>query len=75
MASAGTREQKNPQKAQSELVALEKDRFDVEGDPEAVGPILADDFLHVLPVGIVTKKEQIAFLRKHPSHDQSSRHS
>ena len=27
-----------------------------------------------MPVGIITRKEQLDFMRKHPSHGQSSKH-
>ena len=46
----------------------------MEDAPNALGSVLAPDFLHVVPVGIITKKEQLDFMHKHPSRDQSSKH-
>jgi hypothetical protein len=42
----------------------------VENDPVALEDILAPDFLHVVPVGIITKEEHIRFLREHPAPGQ-----
>jgi|SRR5215471_1359666 len=47
--------------------ALERRWLAVEDDPAALDEILADDFLHVLPMGVVTKREQLDFMRGHPS--------
>jgi hypothetical protein len=45
---------------------LENHWLQVENDPDALESILADDFVHVLPVGFVTKAEQLRFMRQHP---------
>jgi hypothetical protein len=37
--------------------------LDNEDRPDVVRTILADDFMHVLPNGFVSKEEQIAYLR------------
>jgi len=42
----------------------------VENDPVALEDILAPDFLHVVPVGIITEEEHIRFLREHPAPGQ-----
>jgi hypothetical protein len=47
--------------------ALERHWLDVENDPVALEEILADDFLHVLPIGVITKREQLDFMRSHPA--------
>ena len=62
---------KNPKQ---EVLNLENHWLQVEDDPNALESVLAPDFLHVVPVGIITKKEQLDFMRKHPSRDQSSKH-
>ena len=45
---------------------LENHWLAVENDPDALESILADDFVHVLPFGFVTKAEQLRFMRQHP---------
>jgi hypothetical protein len=72
--SQASREQGPSEKSTQELLELEDHWLQVENDPEALESIIADDFLHVVPVGIITKYEQLNFMRKHPSHQQSSRH-
>src|SRR5262249_15137152 len=47
--------------------ALERHWLEVENDPAALDEILADDFLHVLPIGVITKREQLDFMRSHPA--------
>jgi ketosteroid isomerase-like protein len=47
--------------------ALEARWLAAEQDAAALDDILADDFVHVLPQGIVTKAEQLAFMRAHPA--------
>jgi hypothetical protein len=49
------------------LEALEQRWLGVEDDPSALESILADDFIHVLPMGFVTKREQIDYMRAHPA--------
>jgi hypothetical protein len=62
-------------KAKQELLELENRWLEVENDPNALDTILAPDFVHVVPVGIITKDEQLSFLRTHPSaRELSSRH-
>src|SRR5215831_12596723 len=52
---------------QRALEALEQRWLGVEDDPSALESILADDFIHVLPSGFVTKREQLDFMRAHPA--------
>jgi hypothetical protein len=52
---------------QQALKALEQRWLASERDPSALETILADDFIHVLPTGFVTKREQIDFMRSHPA--------
>ncbi|HEX6463044.1 MAG TPA: nuclear transport factor 2 family protein [Vicinamibacterales bacterium] len=51
---------------QKALEALEQRWLAAEDDPSALETILADDFVHVLPMGFVSKREQIDFMRSHP---------
>lgn len=46
----------------------------LEDDPNSLESILADDFVHVLPVGFVTKREQLTFLRTHPHSSRETKH-
>ena len=50
-----------------ELLKLENRWLEAEDDPVTLESILAADFLHVLPGGIITKDEQLAYMRKHPA--------
>lgn len=64
--------QATPDKARADITELENRWLASEDDPAALESILANDFIHVLPMGIITKRQQIDFLRKHPSvrHDK-----
>ena len=70
----GSARQNAAEKAKEELLELENHWLQVEDDPEALEPILADDFLHVVAAGIITKKEQLDFMRKHPARQKGARH-
>jgi len=59
--------------AQQAVEALERHWLAVEHDPAALEDILADDFLHVVPQGVITKREQLAFMRAHPAADDGTR--
>lgn len=62
-------------KAKQELLELENHWLQVENDPDALASILAPDFLHVVPVGIITKDEQLMFMREHPApHGKQEKH-
>jgi hypothetical protein len=62
------------EKSKQEVLDLEKHWLEVENDPEALETVLAPDFLHVVPAGIITKNEQLNFMRQHSSPEHSSRH-
>jgi hypothetical protein len=53
--------------AKQELIDLENHWLAAEGNPDALESILASDFLHVVPIGIITKRDQLNFMREHPS--------
>lgn len=65
-----SRDARSTQKSKQELLDLENHWLQVENDPNALESILAPDFLHVVPVGIITKEEQLSFMRKHPAPEQ-----
>jgi hypothetical protein len=51
--------------AQRQVEALEQRWLAHESDPAVLDDILADDFLHVLPQGIITKNDQLTYMRAH----------
>lgn len=51
--------------AKHQLLAIENEWLKSEGDPQALEHILADDFVHALPSGFITKQDQIGFVRTH----------
>jgi Domain of unknown function (DUF4440) len=53
---------------------LEQRWLENEDSPDALETILADDFVHVLPRGFISKREQIDYLRKHPRSSRSTKH-
>ena len=62
------------EKSKQALLDLENHWLQVEDDPAALESILAQDFLHVVPAGIITKGEQLSFMRRHPRREQGSKH-
>lgn len=71
MAYSGSRPQTSADKSKQELVELENHWLQVENDPNALESILAPDFLHVVPAGIITKDQQLSFMRRHPAPDET----
>ena len=66
--------QTQSQKMEQEVKAVEQLWLENEDRPDVVQSILADDFVHVLPVGFINKEDQLAFLRKHPNAFPGSKH-
>ena len=62
----------NADAARRAVEALEHRWLASENDPAALDDILAGDFLHVVPQGIITKNEQLAFMRAHPAPNDGS---
>ena len=56
------------------LLQLEKKWLAAEDDPGTLESILAEDFIHVLPAGFVSKKEQLDYMRSHPVPKREARH-
>jgi hypothetical protein len=67
-----SREPRSADKSKQELLGLENRWLQVENDPVALEGILAPDFLHVVPGGIITKDQHLRFLREHPGRSQRS---
>jgi hypothetical protein len=62
-------------RAKRELLTLEQKWLQAGNDPATQEQILADDFLHVLPSGMISKKDQIDFLRSGKNRaDELQRH-
>jgi hypothetical protein len=61
-------------KADDAVVQIENRWLSAEDDPDALKSILADDFVHVLSTGFITKDEQIRYLRAHPIQKRESKH-
>jgi hypothetical protein len=59
---------------EQEVKSVEQRWLENEGRSDVVQSILADDFVHVLPVGFISKEDQLAFLRKHPNAFPGSKH-
>src|SRR6202021_3403486 len=66
--------QSQPQTIEREVKAVEQRWLENEDRPDVVQSILADDFVHVLPVGFISKEDQLAFLRTHPNAFPGSKH-
>ncbi len=60
--------------AQQTLLQLERRWLEKEDDPDALETILADDFVHVLSFGFVTKAEQLRYMRTHGVPEREARH-
>ena len=61
---------KSGEDSKQQLLALENRWLQVEDDPVALESILAPDFLHVVPGEIITKEQQLQFLRQQPAAGQ-----
>jgi len=65
-----SREPDSTEKSKQELLELENHWLQAENDPNALEGILAPDFLHVVPAGIISKDEQLSFMRRRPAPEQ-----
>lgn len=57
----------HPQARELEVKAAEQRWLDNENRSEVVQSILADDFVHVLPIGFISKDDHLAYLKQHPN--------
>jgi hypothetical protein len=62
------------QEMEEEVKAVEQRWLENEDRPDVLESILADDFVHVLPAGFITKNDQLAYLRKHPNAFPGTKH-
>jgi hypothetical protein len=53
---------------------LEQRWLENEDSPDALETILADDFVHVLAMGFISRHDQIEYLSKHPRASRSTKH-
>jgi uncharacterized protein DUF4440 len=60
--------------AHDTIVQLEDQWLAGEDDPGVLESILADDFVHVLSTGFVTKNEQIDYVRGHQGSHSEIKH-
>lgn len=73
-ACTGLRQQESaPRDAEQQIKALEQRWLENEGTPDVLESVLADDFVHVLTSGFITKREQVDYMRKHPQGSSGSR--
>jgi hypothetical protein len=63
--SSGAENQAQQDKSEQAIRDLEQRWLENEDDPNTLATILADDFVHALPMGFIGKQEQLNFLRKH----------
>jgi hypothetical protein len=53
--------------ARAAVLQVEERWLANENNPAVLETILADNFIHVLPQGFISKEQHIAFVRDHPS--------
>ncbi len=70
--SHGTEAQ--PQTMEQEVRLVEQRWLENENRPDVVQTILADDFVHVLPMGFISKDEHLRYLRQHPNSFPGTKH-
>lgn len=70
--SFGTQAQ--PQGREQEVKELEQRWLENEDRPDVLESILADDFVHVLPSGFISKADHIGYLRQHPNYLSKNKH-
>jgi hypothetical protein len=59
------RQQADAGQAQAAVMRVEQRWLAHEDDAAVVGQMLAPDFVHVLPQGMITRAQQLAYLRSH----------
>jgi hypothetical protein len=70
--SLGTEAQ--PQTLEQEVRAVEQRWLENEERPDVVKSILADDFVHVLSAGFISKDEHLSYLQEHPNSFPGTKH-
>lgn len=64
IAPAGAQSEMGSAADRDSLRKAEEHWLQFEDDPDALESILADDFVHALPTGFISKQDQIAYYRK-----------
>ena len=65
---------RNTEDDKRELLKLEDRWLASENDPEVLKSILADDFVHALAIGFITKQEQIDYVVRVKTPEPESKH-
>ena len=73
-ARSGKSSVNSPSAAQQMVTQLEQKWLQNEDNPAALNSILADDFVHVLPNGFISKQQHIGFVQAHPQQKLLKRH-
>lgn len=63
---------KGSENQQAAVEKLEQHWLENEDDPDALQSILADDFVHALPFGFISKDQQIGYMRSHPAQERGT---
>ena len=63
LAIAANQRLQSDDEAKQALLRLEDRWLASEDDPDVLKNVLADDFIHALPIGLVTKADQLDYLR------------
>lgn len=72
--AAAARYARNVEDDKQALLKLEDRWLASENDAEALKSILADDFIHALPIGFITKAEQIDYVARMKNADTGKKH-
>lgn len=71
---APARQSKSTASDKQALLKLEDRWLASEDDPDALKSILADDFVHALPIGFITKAEQIDYVAKRKNSETGKKY-
>jgi len=71
---SGAGHQAQPDKAEQAIRDLEQRWLQSENNPSALATILADDFVHALPMGFIGKQDQLNLVSKHQEIFQGTKH-
>ena len=72
--AAVARHARNVEDDKQALLQLEDRWLASENDAEALKSILADDFVHALPIGFITKAEQVDYVARMKNTDTGKKH-
>lgn len=72
--AAAARHARNVEDDKQALLKLEDRWLASENDAEALKSILADDFVHALPIGFITKAEQVDYVARMKNAETGKKH-